>query len=68
MPDSRRSGAALVEAKALVKHGEWLGWLRANFNGSQRTAYNYITLTTKLQCVASLEPRSINEALRMIAG
>jgi hypothetical protein len=65
---ARRSGAALVEAKALVKHGEWLGWLRANFNGSQRTAYNYITLTTKLQCVASLEPRSINEALRMIAG
>jgi hypothetical protein len=58
----------LVEAKALVKHGEWIPWLKSNFKGSQRTAYRYTELASNLPCVASLEPRSINEALRMIAG
>jgi hypothetical protein len=65
---ARRSGAALVEAKALVKHGEWLGWLASNFGASRFTAANYMKLASNVECVQHLEPRSINEALRMIAG
>jgi hypothetical protein len=65
---ARRSGAALVEAKALVKHGEWLGWLEANFKASGATARRYMSLSVNCSCVSNLEPRSINEALRMIAG
>lgn len=35
-----RAGELLREARGLVE-GEWLKWLEANFDWSQRTAYNY---------------------------
>jgi hypothetical protein len=63
---ARRSGAALVEAKAMVRHGEWLGWLASNFKGSTSTAHRYIRLSANSSCVTNSD--SINEALRMIAG
>ena len=40
-----RAGELLLEAKSLVHEGGdggWVGWLRENFEGSQRTAYNYM--------------------------
>jgi hypothetical protein len=64
---ARRSGAALVEAKALVKHGEWLGWLEANFNASRITAAKYMKLAN-VNHDLHLDASSIREALRMIAG
>jgi hypothetical protein len=64
---ARRSGAALAEAKGLVKHGEWLGWLSGNFAGSYRTAASYMQVAN-VQHAALLKPASIREALRMIAG
>ena len=64
---ARRSGAALVEAKALVKHGEWIGWLEANFNASRMTASRYMRLSN-VTCELHMASASINEALRMIAG
>lgn len=39
-----RCGELLAEAKAGVRHGEWLGWLRENFAGSARTAQKYMRL------------------------
>jgi len=65
---ARLSGAALIEAKALVKHGEWLPWLESNFRASRFTAANYMKLVVNVESVQHLEPKSINEALRMIAG
>jgi len=38
------AGHALVEAKALVAHGEWAEWLAANAQFSERTARRYMTL------------------------
>lgn len=35
-------GDLLNKAKTQCKHGEWSGWLTANFEGSQRTAQEYI--------------------------
>ncbi len=35
-------GAALLEAKALLPHGAWRGWLDAEFSFTQRTAENYM--------------------------
>jgi hypothetical protein len=64
---ARRSGAALVEVKALVKHGEWLGWLEANFNASRITAAKYMKLAN-VNHDLHLDASSIREALRMIAG
>jgi hypothetical protein len=52
----------------LVKHGEWIPWLKSNFKGSQRTAYRYTELASNVTCELHMASASINEALRMIAG
>jgi len=49
-----RAGELLVEAKAQVKHGEWLPWLEANFPGSERSAQTYMRLARKSATVADL--------------
>ncbi len=33
-------GRRLIEAKSILKHGEWAGWLSENVNFSQKTAQN----------------------------
>ncbi|XYD10167.1 DUF3102 domain-containing protein [Methylobacterium sp. NMS12] len=38
------AGHLLIEAKAAVGHGEWLPWLRANLDMSERTAQGYMRL------------------------
>ena len=35
-------GALLIEAKAKLKHGEWLPWLKKNFGKSESSARNYM--------------------------
>ncbi len=50
-----------------MKHGEWLGWLEANFNASRMTASRYMRLSN-VTCELHMASASINEALRMIAG
>ena len=37
-------GKNLIEAKTLVKHGEWSSWLENNVGFSQRSAQNYMRL------------------------
>jgi hypothetical protein len=37
-----KSGELLIEAKAQIKHGEWLPWLAHNFDLSERTARKYM--------------------------
>jgi hypothetical protein len=39
-----RCGDLLIEAKAQLAHGEWRGWVAANFPGSDRTARAYMQL------------------------
>src|SRR5262245_12268078 len=39
---AREAGQALIDAKLIVGHRRWLPWLKANFNGSPRTAQNYM--------------------------
>jgi hypothetical protein len=36
------AGEALIEAKELVAHGEWLAWLQDKFNLTDRTARRYM--------------------------
>lgn len=60
-------GRLLIEAKARVPHGEWLDWLRANFNGSERAAQGYMRLASdpNPQRVADT---SVREALQKLAN
>jgi hypothetical protein len=41
-------GKALQRAKAAVKHGEWLPWLKVNFPAGVRTAQNYMRIADRL--------------------
>ena len=65
---ARLSGIALTEAKSQVGHGGWIAWLNANFHATERTAQKYMKLSANANCDSYLEAKSINEALRMIAG
>jgi Protein of unknown function (DUF3102) len=44
---ARRAGKLLVEAKERTYHGEWLPWLKANFEGSERTAQMYMRVHSR---------------------
>lgn len=58
-------GRLLIEAKAQVPHGEWLDWLRANFNASERAAQGYMRLAREPnpQRVADMSVRNALEEL-----
>lgn len=63
------AGAALIEAKALMKHGQWLPWLKKHCGLSPRSAQGYMQLARAgngedAQRVAHLP---IREALKVIA-
>jgi hypothetical protein len=61
-----RAGELLIEAKAQVGHGNWLPWLKANFDGSERTAQNYMRLALKSAAVADLP--TLREAIATTAS
>ncbi len=42
-----RAGEMLAEVKQNLKHGEWLPWLEANFEGTPRTAQVYMKLHSR---------------------
>jgi hypothetical protein len=42
LPRAIEAGQALIDAKRLLKHGEWLPWLKANCVFSERTARVYM--------------------------
>ncbi len=67
---ARRAGELLIEAKATVRHGEWLPWLSANVQFSERTAQGYMRLAAhwpeleaKSATVADLPLRDALKAL-----
>jgi hypothetical protein len=41
---ARMAGELLIEAKSLLKHGEWGNWLTENVSFSESTAQNYMRL------------------------
>lgn len=62
-----RAGRALLEAKGKMPHGEWLPWLRANFEGSERMAQRYMLLAGNPTRVSDLEEPSLRKALEAIS-
>jgi hypothetical protein len=65
------AGAALAEVKARLKHGEWLPWLRQNFNGSEDTAQNYMRLYDRQGELPNTNPVrhfGVKEALKLLAS
>ncbi len=62
-----RAGEALSAAKENVEHGEWLPWVKANFEASLRTAQVYMAVSVNTQTSAYLEEPSLVKALVAIS-
>lgn len=63
------AGRALIEAKALLKHGEWLPWLKEHVGFSDRTAQIYmkiVRLGFKSATVADLGLQAAANAIAVI--
>jgi len=60
-----RCGELLADAKARVKHGEWLPWLAENFDGSAWSAQAYMRLSANAGRVTHLG--SVREAIAGLA-
>jgi hypothetical protein len=58
-----RAGELLTEAKKLVRHGQWLPWLAANFEFTRQTAAAYMRIFAKCNEDPTSEPPSISAAL-----
>lgn len=61
-----RCGALLAEAKLKVSHGEWYGWLEANFPGTPKTAAAYMRLAANREQIE--HAGSIRGALAQLAA
>ncbi len=61
-----RAGELLAEVKQGLKHGGWLKWLEANFEGSARHAQRYMKLASQKHRLNAtrVSHSSINGALR----
>ncbi|ASS66393.1 MULTISPECIES: DUF3102 domain-containing protein [unclassified Paenibacillus] len=61
-------GLRLTEAKALVGHGEWGDWLKANVNYSQSTANNFMRVATEYEASGqALANLSYTQAVALLA-
>ncbi len=66
------AGQALIEAKGLLKHGEWLPWLKEHCALSDRTAQTYMRLARKTgemspEKTATVAGLPVREAMKAIA-
>ncbi len=61
-----RTGELLIEAKATLRHGEWLPWLEANCEVSDRQARTYMRLARELPKSEVGSDLSLKGALRAI--
>ena len=61
-------GRYLLAAKAQVPHGQWMHWVRVNFDRELRTASRYMQLAGAFTSRAAIaEAASIRQAMRMIS-
>ena len=61
-------GKRLIQAKSLVKHGEWQTWLENNFKLSYRTAKNFMDCAERfenMQSAANLNQSQMAEMLTL---
>jgi len=73
---ARQAGALLIEAKALVAHGEWLPWLATNCTDiTARTAQGYMTISREWSRLQEIQEKrngvsslSLRKALSLLAA
>jgi hypothetical protein len=61
------SGKCLLAAKSQIPHGQWMAWVRANFDRDIRTAIRYMDLASSIPDRSRLAGiGSVRQALRLI--
>lgn len=60
-------GRGLIEAKALLSHGEWLPWLNDRVEFSERTAQNFMRLAREWSNPHALADLGARKALQLLA-
>lgn len=60
-------GRYLTAIKEQLEHGQWGGWLGANWNYSQKTAAQYMQISNFTSGLNLTDASSISEALRIIS-
>ena len=58
------AGRLLLQAKSLLCHGQWLPWLRTNFQGAPRTARAYTLIVKRWPQVEAKRQRDANLSIR----
>ncbi|MBI4693428.1 MAG: DUF3102 domain-containing protein [Gammaproteobacteria bacterium] len=58
---ARRAGELLLEAKANIVHGEWLPWLAAHVEFSERTAQAYMRVARELPKLEGPEAQRVSD-------
>jgi hypothetical protein len=61
------AGQALIKAKKMQSHGDWLPWLAANFDGSDSIANRYMRVARNQARVPDLDSTSLRKALEAIS-
>lgn len=60
-------GRKLAEAKELVSHGEWGGWLKDNVNYSQSTANNFMRVSSEYANSQTLANLNYSQAVALLS-
>jgi len=66
---ARAAGDLLLEAKKQCPHGDWGNWLKTNFEGSERSAQNYMRLAKnwgELENRNAVADLSLRDAVRFL--
>ena len=72
MQHALAAGSLLVQAKALVAHGDWQRWVEANCTIAIRTASAYMRLATRIEALPDPERQrvadlAVRDAIRAIS-
>ncbi len=62
-----RIGRALLEAKSMLSHGEWLPWLEERVEFSERAAQNFMRLAREYSNPQTLADLGASKALALLA-
>lgn len=62
-----RIGQALLDAKSMLPHGEWLLWLEERVDFSERAAQNFMRLTREYSNPQTLADLGASKALALLA-
>ena len=60
-------GKGLIEAKALLSHGEWLPWLEERVEFSEKAAQRFMLLARKYSNPTTLSDLGVSKALILLA-